>query len=341
MLSLEDEVNMVMGQYLGAFEGFLGKFPSAYAVSSTLGIALNGRERVDVIGALLGFYGALSALALTHHWVIWFVAAQVYPGVPFTRYTILGDNIIIRDERVAECYRELIPPLNVPFSLEKSLVSSVGALEFGKRFFVRRVTKDFFPVSCHMLRSLVSSISLIPVMRAIMSNNHPLSFHLWEAGYRVYTRSTAPLYDSGQKVVHKSVADLFFYHVFLMFSLKHAGILLASGDIDPKLEYGPCVVFLLYHDESTNLMEIQFKINKEAIMDQDPNGSILLGGTAQGKEKSMLWPSSLWALNLDTSSGPSCMDLGLLNGFAEDRIPYPMSLARLLGTFGLGFLRPI
>ncbi|KAF3635483.1 hypothetical protein FXO37_25967 [Capsicum annuum] len=213
MLSLEDEVNMVMGQYLGAFEGFLGKFPSAYAVSSTLGIALNGRERVDVIGALLGFYGALSALALTHHWVIWFVAAQVYPGVPFTRYTILGDNIIIRDERVAECYRELIPPLNVPFSLEKSLVSSVGALEFGKRFFVRRVTKDFFPVSCHMLRSLVSSISLIPVMRAIMSNNHPLSFHLWEAGYRVYTRSTAPLYDSGQKVVHKSVADLFFYHV--------------------------------------------------------------------------------------------------------------------------------
>ncbi|KAH0725158.1 hypothetical protein KY284_001023 [Solanum tuberosum] len=35
MLALEDEVTMVMGQYLGAVEGFLGKFPSAYAVSST------------------------------------------------------------------------------------------------------------------------------------------------------------------------------------------------------------------------------------------------------------------------------------------------------------------
>ncbi|KAF3649180.1 hypothetical protein FXO37_19078 [Capsicum annuum] len=55
----------------------------------------------------------------------------------------------------------------------------------------------------------------------------------------------------------------------------------------------------------------------------------------------MLWPSSLWALNLDRSSGPSCVDLGLLTGFAEDGIPYPMSLARLLGTFGLGFLKPI
>ncbi|KAF3614763.1 hypothetical protein FXO37_35821 [Capsicum annuum] len=55
----------------------------------------------------------------------------------------------------------------------------------------------------------------------------------------------------------------------------------------------------------------------------------------------MLWPSSLWALNLDRSSGPSCVDLGLLTGFAEDGIPYPMILARLLGTFGLGFLKPI
>lgn len=151
-----------------------------------------GRERVDVIGAPLGFYGAWPAFALTHHLVIWFVAAQVYPGVPFTRYAILGDDIVIGDERVAERYRELIPPLNVPFSLEKSLVSSVGALEFAKRFFVRGVTKDFFPVSCHMLRSLVSSISLVPVMRAIMSKNLPLSYRLREAGYRVYTRSTAP-----------------------------------------------------------------------------------------------------------------------------------------------------
>ncbi|KAF3672009.1 hypothetical protein FXO38_06334 [Capsicum annuum] len=55
----------------------------------------------------------------------------------------------------------------------------------------------------------------------------------------------------------------------------------------------------------------------------------------------MLWPSSLWDLNLDRSSGPSCVDLGLLTGFAEDGIPYPMSLATILGTFGLGFLRPI
>ncbi|WMV46538.1 hypothetical protein MTR67_039923 [Solanum verrucosum] len=150
-----------------------------------------GRVRF-VIGAPLGLYGAWPAFALTHHLVIWFVAAQVYQGVPFTRYAILGDDIVIGDKRVAERYHELIPPLNVPFSLEKSLVSSVGALEFAKWFFVRGVTKDFFPISCHMLRSLVSSISLVPVMRAIMSKNLPLSYRLREAGYWVYTRRTVP-----------------------------------------------------------------------------------------------------------------------------------------------------
>ena len=93
---------------------------------------------------------------------------------------------------VAERYRELISQLNVPFSLDKSLVSSVGALEFAKRFFVRGVTKDLSPVSCRMLRSLVSSISLVSVMRAIMSTDLPLSYRLREAGYRVYTRRTAP-----------------------------------------------------------------------------------------------------------------------------------------------------
>ncbi|KAF8404587.1 hypothetical protein HHK36_009474 [Tetracentron sinense] len=53
------------------------------------------------VGAPLGFYGAWPAFALIHHLMIWYVAAQVYPGVPFTRYTILGDDIVIGDERVA------------------------------------------------------------------------------------------------------------------------------------------------------------------------------------------------------------------------------------------------
>ncbi|PIN04568.1 hypothetical protein CDL12_22895 [Handroanthus impetiginosus] len=35
------------------------------------------------------------------------------------------------------------------------------------------------------------------------------------------------------------------------------------------------------------------------------------------------------------------MDFGLLTSFAKDGIHYTMSLARLLGVFGLGFIRTI
>ncbi|PHU22077.1 hypothetical protein BC332_07184 [Capsicum chinense] len=167
-----------------------------------------GRERVDIIEAPLGFYGPWPAFALTYHLVIWFVVAQVYPGVPFKRYAILGDNIIIRDERVDEHYHELIPPLNVPFLLEKLFVSSIGVLGFAKRFFIRGVIKDFFPISCDMLISLVISISPVLVIKAIMSNNLPLSYCLREAGYRVYTRSTTPLYDGSKKGVQKDFINL-------------------------------------------------------------------------------------------------------------------------------------
>ncbi|GJT90164.1 hypothetical protein Tco_1079009 [Tanacetum coccineum] len=42
--------------------------------------------------------------------------------------------------------------------------------------------------------------------------------------------------------------------LYQVFSSIHAGVLRAFGDIDPKLEYGPCAIFLLYHDESIDLM---------------------------------------------------------------------------------------
>ncbi|KAF3618143.1 hypothetical protein FXO37_34329 [Capsicum annuum] len=58
MLAIEDEVNMVMGQYLDVVEGILEKFPSAYVVSSTPSIALNGHVAV---GGNSSFYLILSS----------------------------------------------------------------------------------------------------------------------------------------------------------------------------------------------------------------------------------------------------------------------------------------
>ncbi|MCE2056166.1 hypothetical protein HAX54_044142, partial [Datura stramonium] len=97
------------------------------------------------------------------------------------------------------------PPNGSAFSLEKSLVSSVGALEFAKRFFVRGVTKDFFPCLCHMLRSIVPS--LVPVMRAIMSKNLPCRI-VYGSGTGVYSTYGRLLGDTG--IGRNSVISKFF-----------------------------------------------------------------------------------------------------------------------------------
>lgn len=66
---------------------------------------------------------------------------------PFRSYALLGDDIVISDERVALRYKSFVHRLGVNISESKSLDSSIGALEFAKQFWVNRVSKDLTPVS--------------------------------------------------------------------------------------------------------------------------------------------------------------------------------------------------
>lgn len=57
-------------------------------------------------------------------------AEQVRPGVRFTDYAVLGDDVIIADEAVAKAYERTITLLGVDISRQKSLISYQGAGEF-------------------------------------------------------------------------------------------------------------------------------------------------------------------------------------------------------------------
>lgn len=93
--------------------------------------------------------------------LVWWAAWRVRPGVRFWDYALalLGDDIVIADPEVAESYKQVMAEAEVTISIEKSLVSDKGALEFAKRFLTEGGTVDLSPVSCRMLRTLVSSIS--------------------------------------------------------------------------------------------------------------------------------------------------------------------------------------
>ncbi|KAG6467065.1 hypothetical protein ZIOFF_075106 [Zingiber officinale] len=85
-------------------------------------------------GQPLGYYGSWALLSLSHHYLVWLAALIVGWGhTPFTRYALLGDDIVIADRAVAEQYRKLLGLLDVSISESKSLCSKSGALEFPKQ----------------------------------------------------------------------------------------------------------------------------------------------------------------------------------------------------------------
>lgn len=87
------------------------------------------------VGQPMGAYSSWGMLALIHHAMVQYSAQRAGLKGWFTLYAVLGDDIVIADDRVAKKYRALCRLLGVEIGLAKSLVSSGKTLEFAKRFF--------------------------------------------------------------------------------------------------------------------------------------------------------------------------------------------------------------
>jgi hypothetical protein len=87
------------------------------------------------VGQPMGAYSSWGMLALIHHAMVQFSAQRAGLKGWFTLYAVLGDDIVIANDRVAKKYRALCRLLGVEIGLAKSLVSSGKTLEFAKRFF--------------------------------------------------------------------------------------------------------------------------------------------------------------------------------------------------------------
>nr|QXN75371.1 MAG: RNA-dependent RNA polymerase [Grapevine-associated mitovirus 18] len=111
---------------------------------------LKGADMYYSVGQPMGALSSWAMLALTHHSLVqyahWIACERT--GLRynwFTKYAVLGDDLIIGDQQTALCYLELMDRAGVEISFAKSLISpnrKVG--EFAKRFFVGN--KDLSPV---------------------------------------------------------------------------------------------------------------------------------------------------------------------------------------------------
>jgi hypothetical protein len=62
----------------------------------------DARDVAFLAGQPLGFLSSWPLFGLCHHLVVWHAAEQCYPGRKFKRYALLGDDLVLADDRVAK-----------------------------------------------------------------------------------------------------------------------------------------------------------------------------------------------------------------------------------------------
>lgn len=85
-------------------------------------------------------------MALTHHIIVQVAALRAGYNDLFTDYCLLGDDIRIDVDKVAEQYIQLLTELDMPISMAKTHSSTEG-FEFAKRWFISGTEITGFSVS--------------------------------------------------------------------------------------------------------------------------------------------------------------------------------------------------
>lgn len=90
------------------------------------------KEIKYAVGQPMGAYSSWAMLALSHHIIVQCAALNV-DKAGFTDYAVLGDDIVIADDLVAQEYLKLMTMLGVTINLSKSL-NSLEFCEFAKKW---------------------------------------------------------------------------------------------------------------------------------------------------------------------------------------------------------------
>jgi len=92
----------------------------------------------DGAGQPMGALTSWAAFSLSHHFLVQWAAYKARNELSwFEDYALLGDDIVIANEKVAHSYMGLLGAIGVEYGLAKSLISRSGGFEFAKRTFSR------------------------------------------------------------------------------------------------------------------------------------------------------------------------------------------------------------
>lgn len=112
-------------------------------------------------GQPMGALSSWGVFSLCHHVIVQIAATRVGIREWFTQYALLGDDIVITNELVAnEYYKLMTEELKVSINKSKSLQSNIGVMEFAKRIIGPK--GDFSPVGPKNLAILLRNKLHLP-----------------------------------------------------------------------------------------------------------------------------------------------------------------------------------
>lgn len=104
------------------------------------------------VGQPMGALSSWPGMALAHHALVWVSYARVHKKINtkvFECYSLLGDDIVINDDRLASEYLGILNTLGIEVALEKSIIKQ-GVAEFAKAILWRGFNCKPLPLTLFM-----------------------------------------------------------------------------------------------------------------------------------------------------------------------------------------------
>jgi len=150
-------------------------------------------------GQPMGTYSSWIMFTLAHHLVVHFCAHL--EGVPnFNQYIILGDDIVIKHDKIAKRYIKIIKSLGVELSITKTHVSK-DTYEFAKRWFKNGFEFTGLPSRgiIHNFNNKTIVFSILYDFYKIKKNRYSSSYSLVDSISKLYNNTY--LIKNGRKII--------------------------------------------------------------------------------------------------------------------------------------------
>jgi hypothetical protein len=176
-----------------------GRYPSTYIdswkrVMSGHPFDWNDQQISYSVGNPMGAYSSWASFTLAHHYIVYLSCLREGIDWRNANYVLLGDDIVIGDDRIAKQYLSLIEGLGVEISKQKTHISS-DTYEFAKRWVHKGNEISPFPVSAVLDEKTVYT-GLLSVLDTIRFRNWSFKMSLSEAigeFYSIYYHRRAKL----------------------------------------------------------------------------------------------------------------------------------------------------